>query len=127
MSKRVLLVDDAPFMLEILRQILSEIGYEVCGEAKNGMEAVELAQNLEPDMVIMDMVLPLKNGVEASKEILESHPEIKIIACSTVDQDTVLMSALDAGCIDYITKPFKKNDIVSVVNKIFSIPEETPA
>ncbi len=118
MSFNILIVDDAAFIREALIQICREAGHLVIGEAADGVEAVAKALSLKPDLIIMDMVMPHKNGVEATIEILEKLPRMKIIACSTVDQEFLKKNALQAGCLSFISKPFKKKDIIEALGYI---------
>lgn len=115
MAIKVLVVDDAPFIREVVNQILTSAGMTVVGEASDGDDAVSLANALQPDIILMDLVMPTKSGIEATKEILKANPSQKIIACSTLDQETLVMRAIDAGCIHYITKPFKKDTLLKVI------------
>ncbi len=115
MAIKVLVVDDAPFIREVMRQILSAEGFEIVGEALDGEDAIEKARLTQPDVILMDLVMPNLSGIEATKEILKENPNQKIIACTTLDQDLMVMRALDAGCIHYISKPFKKNDLLSAI------------
>ena len=101
----MLLVDDAPFIRDILRQIVVRGGHAVVGEAEDGVQAVALATEKKPDLIIMDIVMPHMSGVQATKEILSKLPHTKIIACSTVDQDNVLMKVMEAGAVEYIKNP----------------------
>lgn len=110
-----MIVDDAPFIREVLRHIFTNTEIEVVGEAQDGEEAVELVRKTGPDVVLMDIVMPRKSGIEAASEILKENPEIKIIACSTVDQNSMVLRALDAGCCHYVTKPFKAEDVLKAV------------
>ncbi|CAM5999561.1 unnamed protein product [Sphagnum balticum] len=114
----VLIVDDAPFIRDVLRLILQKGGHSVVGEAEDGIQAVELAVKLKPDLIIMDIVMPLKSGVQATKEILEVLPTIKIIACSTIDQDMMLMKIMEAGAREYIKKPFSAPDVIKIIESV---------
>lgn len=115
MGIKVLVADDAPFIREVVRQILTASGFQIIGEASDGEEAVTMARTTEPDIILMDLVMPKMSGIEATKEILKENPSQKIIAFSTVDQHTMVMRAIDAGCIHYITKPFKKDELIEVI------------
>jgi two-component system, chemotaxis family, chemotaxis protein CheY len=115
----VLIVDDAPFIRDILRHIIKKAGHHVVGEAEDGAQAVEKALSLKPDLVIMDIVMPLKTGVQATREILEKLPETKVIACSTLDQDNMLMKAMEAGAVEYIKKPFNAPDVIKIIEAVF--------
>ena len=115
MSIKLVIVDDAPFIREVLRHIFANTEIEVVGEAQDGDEAVRLVNDLQPQIVLMDIVMPRKSGIEATMEILKDQPQIKIIACSTLDQNSMVMRALEAGCCNYITKPFKTADVLEAV------------
>jgi two-component system chemotaxis response regulator CheY len=114
----VLIVDDAPFIRDVLRHIIKRAGHEVVGEAEDGVQAIQMAQELQPHLIIMDIVMPLKSGVQATKEILEILPDTKIIACSTVDQDNMLMKVMEAGAVEYIKKPFHALEVVRIIEKV---------
>lgn len=116
MRIKLVIVDDAPFMREAIRNILLNTDIELIGEARDGEEAVLLAKDLRPDVILMDMVLPKMNGIEASRQILEKNPKIKIIACSTESQENLLMQALDVGCCSFLTKPFKKDELLNIIH-----------
>jgi two-component system chemotaxis response regulator CheY len=119
MKLKLVIVDDAPFIREILKHIFQGTEIEVIGEARDGQEAVEVVTKTKPDAVMMDIVMPIKSGIDATQEILKVLPLTKIIACSTVDQNTMVMRALEAGCCDYLTKPFKAQDVLNIVRKAF--------
>lgn len=122
MNIRLVVVDDAPFIREVLRNIFASSEIDVIGEATNGLEAVEVISRLQPQVVLMDIVMPEKSGIEATQEILKKNPGIRIIACSTVDQNTMVLRALDAGCCDYIVKPFKSEDVLKIVRRAATRP-----
>ena len=123
MRIRLLLVDDAPFIHEVLHHLFDRSGIEVVGDAYDGFEAVELAEELKPDVVLMDIVMPKKSGLEASVEILKILPDTKIIACSTVDSENLVSRALEAGCCDFVRKPFTGQGLVEVIKKSHSSAE----
>jgi two-component system chemotaxis response regulator CheY len=115
----VLIVDDAPFIRDILRRLLTRAGHEVVGEAEDGVQAVAMATEKKPQLVIMDIVMPRMSGVQATKEILASLPETKVIACSTLDQDNMLMKVMEAGAVEYIKKPFNAPDVIAIIDRVF--------
>jgi two-component system, chemotaxis family, chemotaxis protein CheY len=120
MGIKLALVDDAPFVREVLRHIFAQTpDIEVVGEAEDGVQAVELAQQTNPDVILMDIVMPRKSGIEATQEILKHNPNIRVLACSTVEQSTMVMRALEAGCFHYITKPFRAETVVEAVRAAF--------
>ncbi len=117
MSIRILIADDAPFIRELLKELLEPRGFVIVGEAQDGVEAVELAEQLKPDVILMDLVMPKKSGVEATTEIVKRQPRVKVIACSTLDQETMMLKAIEAGCCHYVTKPFEAKDLVQAIEK----------
>lgn len=119
-SFKVVIVDDAPFVREALEEILVRAGHQVVAHAENGEQAISECLKHKPELVIMDIVMPLKSGVQATKEILEQLPATKIVACSTVDQEIMIMKVLEAGAHDFITKPFQVNDVLERINKVMS-------
>lgn len=112
---RLIVADDAPFIREIVRQIAQTNAMEVVGEALDGNEAVEMALRLNPDVVLMDIVMPGRSGIEAAREILSKAPHARIVAFSTVDQETMVMKALEAGCCNFLVKPFKAEQLLRVI------------
>ena len=117
MATRVLIVDDALFMRTMLRNILVESGFEVVGEAGTGSEAVEKYPALGPDLTTMDIVMPDMNGIEALKRILAVDPQARVVMCSALGQESLIIDALEAGARDFIVKPFKPAKAVEVVQK----------
>ena len=120
MGARVMIVDDALFMRNMLRNIFSESGFEVIGEAQNGSEAVEKYAQLRPELVTMDIVMPEKSGIEALKEIVAIDGSARIIICSALGQESLIMEALEAGARDFIVKPFKPAKVIEVAQKVLS-------
>jgi two-component system chemotaxis response regulator CheY len=120
MAAKVLIVDDALFMRNMLRNIFSESGFDVVGEGQDGVEAVEKYRELSPDLVTMDIVMPEKNGIEALKEIMDLDDKAKVVICSALGQESLIMEALEAGARDFIVKPFKPAKVVEVAQKVLS-------
>lgn len=118
MKIRFAVVDDAAFLRELLKNIITSAGGVCIGEAENGDEAVTLVNNTLPDLVMLDMVMPLRNGIDTAKAIKELHPDVKIIGCSTVDQDALVQKAYEAGFDAYIVKPFTKEQVISAIHKV---------
>ncbi len=117
MSRSVLISDDAAFMREMLRDILTEGGFEIAAEAIDGNEAIELFQEHSPDLVMLDIVMPRKSGLEALREIMGMSPSACVVMCSALGQETLVMDALEAGARDFIVKPFKPDKVLEVVGK----------
>ncbi len=115
---RVLIADDASFMRQMIREIIEPEGYEVVGEATNGIEAVEQFETLKPDLVTMDIVMPKRSGIDAVKGILAAHPDACVVMCSALGQETLVMEALQAGATDFIVKPFKPDNVIATLQKI---------
>lgn len=119
MPKRVLVVDDAIFMRNMIKDIFAQSGdYEVVGEATHGLEAVERYRELRPDLTTMDIVMPFKSGIEATKEIVQIDPGATIVMCSALGQEQLVMEAIEAGAADFIVKPFKAEEVLQVVQKV---------
>lgn len=115
---KILVVDDAQFMRMMMRNILTGVGHEVVGEAENGLEAVEKYSELEPELTMMDIVMPEMEGVEALRKILESHDDARILMCSATGQETLIDQAMKAGAKGFITKPFEEDDVIAAINKV---------
>jgi two-component system chemotaxis response regulator CheY len=118
MAVRVLVVDDAAFMRMMVKDILSKNGYEVVGEAENGMKALEKYQELKPDLVTMDITMPEMDGISAVKEIKKVDPNAKIVMCSAMGQQAMVIEAIQAGAKDFIVKPFQAERVLEAVKKV---------
>lgn len=116
--KRVLICDDAAFMRGVLKDLLTNDGFEVIGEAKNGNEAVAQFKSLNPDIVTMDITMPEKDGITAVAEIKEFAPDAKIVMCSAMGQKAMVVNAIKAGAIDFIVKPFDKERVLETMRRI---------
>jgi len=114
---KVLIADDSEFMRSLLREILEE-EYTIAGEAENGVEAIELYNENDPDLVMMDIVMPIRDGIEATDEITESNPGAKVIMCTSVGQEQKMKSAIQAGAQGYITKPFQKPSVLEEIENV---------
>ncbi|MBE8949447.1 MAG: response regulator [Quinella sp. 3Q1] len=117
MAVRVLVVDDAAFMRMMVKDILSKNGYEVVGEAENGMKAVEKFAELRPDLVTMDITMPEMDGISAVKAIRKIDPKAKIVMCSAMGQQAMVIEAIQAGARDFIVKPFQADRVLEAVRK----------
>ncbi len=116
-SARVLIVDDAAFMRMMIKDILSKNGFEVVGEGANGLEAVDRYKDLRPDIVTMDITMPEMDGINALKEIKKVDPAAKIIMCSAMGQQAMVIDAIQAGAKDFIVKPFQADRVLEAINK----------
>jgi two-component system chemotaxis response regulator CheY len=119
-AKRVLIVDDAVVMRMMIKGILNKNGYEVCGEAQNGVEAVEKYRELGPDLVTMDMVMPEMDGISAVKQIVAGDPNARIIMCTSMGQQALVVEAIQAGAKSFITKPFQPPKILETIQKVLA-------
>ena len=115
---RVLIVDDAAFMRMMIKDILEKNGYDVVAEANNGIKAVEMYKREKPDIVTMDITMPDMDGIEAVKAIREFDPSAKIIMCSAMGQQSMVMDAIRAGAKDFVVKPFQPDRVLEAISKI---------
>jgi two-component system chemotaxis response regulator CheY len=116
--KRVLIADDASFMRQMIRDIIEPEGYEVVGEASDGVEVVEKFRELRPDLVMMDIVMPKRSGIDAVRTIRSEDASALIVMCSALGQETLVMEAIQAGAKDFIVKPFKPDSVVATLAKV---------
>jgi two-component system chemotaxis response regulator CheY len=121
MTAKILIVDDSLFMRKQIRNILSKNGYEIAGEATDGTQAVHLYRELRPDIVIMDITMPGKNGIEALKAIKEYDYNAKVIMCTALGQQSKLKEAIKIGADDYIVKPFLAKRVLDSVYRVLEL------
>lgn len=114
----VVIVDDAKFMRKTLTSILQNAQYEVIGEAENGQEAVELYRSLKPNLMTMDITMPQMSGIEAVKKIKEEFPDAKIVMCSAIGQQKMVVEAIEAGAKDFIVKPFDEIRVLDAIKRV---------
>ena len=117
-SRTVLIVDDVSYVRKTLKQILIARGFRVVGEAENGEEAIKLYQETRPDLVTMDLAMPVLNGVDATREILKFDPEARVIVLSAMMQENLVADAVIAGAKDYILKPFQTDEVMKVIHQV---------
>ncbi|WNS77275.1 response regulator [Bacillus sp. DTU_2020_1000418_1_SI_GHA_SEK_038] len=117
---RILIVDDAKFMRITLSNILKKANHEIVGEGENGKEAVQLYDALLPDLVTMDITMPEMSGLEAVKEIKRQYPSAKVIMCSAMGQQKMVVEAIELGAKDFIVKPFDEGRVLEAVNRVLS-------
>lgn len=116
--KRLLVVDDALFMRKMICGVAAEAGWEVAGEAGDGATAVSLYQELRPDLVTMDLVMPVMGGLEALRQIRALDPEASIVVVTALDQKQALMESIRDGAIDFIVKPFERERVLNLLRKL---------
>ncbi|WP_306798577.1 response regulator [Oceanobacillus saliphilus] len=117
---KILIVDDAKFMRNNLTVILEKNQHAIVGEAENGKDAIALYKQHQPDLVTMDITMPVMNGIDAIKEIKLIDPDSKIIVCSAMGQQKVVVEAIEAGAQDFIVKPFDENRVMETVNNVLT-------
>ena len=115
---KFLVVDDAAFMRMMVRDILTRGGHSIVGEASNGQEAVEQYQALKPDVVTLDITMPVKDGLQALGEIMKLDPSAKVIMCSAMGQQAMVFDAIRGGAKDFVVKPFQAERVLESVAKI---------
>ena len=114
----VLVVDDTLFMRVTISNMFTEWGYEVVGNAVNGKEAVELYRELQPDLVTMDVTMPVMTGIAAVKKIIPEFPDAKIIMVTALGQQKLIVEAIESGAKDFITKPFEPERLKAVADQL---------
>jgi two-component system chemotaxis response regulator CheY len=120
---RILVADDASFMRQMIREIVEAEGYEVCGEASDGIEAAELFKELHPDICTMDIVMPRRSGIDAVRAVIELDPGARIVMCSALGQETLVTEAMQAGAKDFIVKPFKPDSVIETLKRVLEKEE----
>lgn len=118
MPARILIVDDAVFMRTVLKKMLEEEGYEVVAEASNGIEAIKMAKEHQPDVITLDITMPEMDGVTALPDIMTAAPETKVIMCSAMGQQPMVVDAIKNGAKDFIVKPFQKARVVQAIENV---------
>ncbi len=122
MKKKVLIVDDSAYMRSVIKSALVKEGYEVVGEAEDGETAIELALDLNPDLITLDNILPDMIGLEIIKVLQEERLSSKVIMVSAVGQQTMLNKGIELGAAAYLLKPFTSESLIETVNNtLFSI------
>ena len=117
MAVRVLVVDDAAFMRMMIKDILVKNGYNIAGEAENGLKAVEKYAETQPDLVLMDITMPEMDGIQALKKIKEQDPNASVVMCSAMGQQAMVIESIQSGARDFIVKPFQPDRVLEAVKK----------
>ncbi|MCK4234197.1 response regulator [candidate division WOR-3 bacterium] len=118
MAVRILIVDDAIFMRKMIGDILRKEGYEICGEAENGIEAIKKYEELKPDLVTMDIIMPDMSGIDAVQEIVKNDSNAKILMVSAMGQQSLVVEAIQKGAKDYVIKPFQPSRVLEAVERV---------
>ena len=114
---RILVADDAAFMRMMIKNILTQNGHEVVGEAENGVQAVTKFAELKPDVCTMDITMPEKDGIAALKEIIAADPAARVVMCSALGQEAKVIESIRSGAKDFVVKPFQQDRVLSAVTK----------
>lgn len=115
--RRLLIVDDALFMRALIRRVAVEAGWDVVAEAGNGEEAVALYREHRPDLVTMDLVMPVMGGLDALRAIRTLDPDAQVVVVTALDQKQALMDSIREGAIDFVVKPFERERILNLLRK----------
>ena len=118
MAKNILICDDAAFMRMMIKDILTKNGYNIAGEAENGLKAVEKYNETKPDLVLMDITMPEMDGIQALKQIRATDPSACVIMCSAMGQQAMVIEAIQSGAKDFIVKPFQAERVLEAVKKV---------
>ena len=117
MAIKLVIVDDAPFIREVVKNLAEETPIDVVGEAGEGEAAIEMARLTHPDIILMDIVMPNMNGVDSSRIICKEFPDIKVIACSALDEQIIREQVKRAGCHSYLLKPFSREELLGAIHR----------
>ncbi|MEG1946540.1 MAG: response regulator [Lachnospiraceae bacterium] len=118
MAKNILVCDDAAFMRMMIKDILTKNGYNIAGEAENGIKAIEKYSEIKPDLVLMDITMPEMDGIQALKKIRDNDPSACVIMCSAMGQQAMVIEAIQSGAKDFIVKPFQAERVLEAVKKV---------
>ena len=115
---RVLIIDDLAFMRTAIKTVVEEAGMEVAGEAENGKDGIFLYMKTKPDIVLLDIVMPVMDGVTALQRLIQADPAARIIMCSALGEQSLIVRAIQLGARDFVVKPFQPKRIVSAIRKV---------
>ncbi|AHF11016.1 MULTISPECIES: response regulator [Dehalobacter] len=118
---KVLIVDDSAIMRRNLAAIMGRGGHEVIGEALNGMQALAEYGNLHPDIVTMDITMPLSDGIEALGKLLGRYPDARVVMISAINQKDRVFEAIKLGAKNYIIKPFEEDKVINIINQVLGL------
>ena len=118
MAKNILICDDAAFMRMMIKDILTKNGYNIAGEAENGLKAIDKYRELKPDLALMDITMPEMDGIQALKKIRANDPNAIVIMCSAMGQQAMVIEAIQSGAKDFIVKPFQAERVLEAVKKV---------
>lgn len=125
MKNRILIVDDSFYMRTMLKNMLTDAGYEVVGEAANGQQALEMTTATNPDLITLDVILPDNTGLDVLKGIRQVNPTVQVVMCSAVGQEVIVNEALESGATAYIVKPFSEEKVLEIVSSALQNTESS--
>ena len=120
MSQTVLICDDAIFMRTMIGDILTQAGFQIVAEAETGVQEVEKYRQHKPDLVTMDIVMPDMGGIDAVREIIKEDPQARILMCSAMGQQALVVEAIQAGAKDFVVKPFQASRVLEAVQRVLA-------
>lgn len=123
MSIRVLVTDDLPFMREAIRDVLESAGITVVGEAENGRDMMYRYADLEPDVVLLDITMPVMDGITALRKLIRYDPSARVVMCSALNEQELILRSIQLGAMDFVVKPFEAHRIVSAVTKAMNVDD----
>lgn len=115
---RLLIVDDAMIMRKVIHGVAIEAGWEVVGEARDGAEAVRMYEEMRPDLVTMDLVMPVLGGLDALRQIRAIDPRARVVVVTALDQKQTVLDSIESGALDFVVKPFDKGRLMSLLRKV---------
>ena len=118
MKPRILIADDLEFVRITIREIIEKQGWVVSGEAENGKSAILMYERIKPDILLLDISMPVMNGLTALKMLKDKYPESKVIMCSALGQQKYIVKAIQLGAADFVVKPFKAERLISSIGKV---------
>ncbi len=121
MAINIMIVDDLAFIKLLLKDLIEKAGFRVIGEASDGEEAIDMYQEKRPDLVLLDITMPKMDGITALKKILALDPDAKIIMCSALGQQRLIVQAIQLGAKDFIVKPFRPERVITSIKKALDI------
>lgn len=120
---RIMVVDDLSFMRSIISDILVNGGFTLAGEARDGVECLEIYPNLDPDLVLLDIAMPRMDGLSCLKELKRRYPQARVVMCSSLGDQERIIRAIQLGAKDFVVKPFQKQRLLSAVSKALEMDE----
>lgn len=118
MGVKVLVIDDSPFIFKAVKRALEPHGFEVVDNAANGKIGIEMVQKYSPDLITLDVTMPVMDGIETAKVLVKEYPQVKIIMLSAMGDDVLMQEAKEIGVHHFLSKPFKADELLAAVNTL---------